>query len=85
MPQIHEANGSGGPTCVQHQPHGAYTRDKDGQPADLLNIRDYPIRAVCMMCEAKIITYGLYGRAADWYDVTEQDSKVNGILGLGGE
>lgn len=57
------------PGCIRHEPEGPYARDKDGEPADLLSVRDYPITATCMFCDAPIVTYGLYGRAAEWYDV----------------
>lgn len=63
--------------CVQHQPEpGNITRDKDGEPADLLSLRDYPIRSACMLCQVEIITYGMFGRAADWYEMEESDAPV---------
>jgi hypothetical protein len=57
------------PRCRHHEPKPPFTRDKDGEPADLLNHRDYPIRSTCMFCLQPIVTFGMLGRAADWYDV----------------
>lgn len=77
---------SDGPQCVQHQPkQGTFTRDKDGEPGDLLNHWDYPVRAVCMHCEASIVTYGMFGSAADWYDdseIRESNRRVDRVLGI---
>jgi hypothetical protein len=64
-PRDHKAR----PKCLHHEPNGTFARDKDGEPADLLNMRDYPIRSMCCLCGAVIVTYGMFGRAADWYDV----------------
>lgn len=60
------------PVCLRHEPNGTFSREKDGAPADLLNVRDYPIRSVCVMCAAPVVTYGMFGRAADWYAVDEE-------------
>ena len=61
------------PRCIRHEPNGTFTRDKDSQPADLLNHRDYPIRSTCCLCGCLIITYGMFGRAADWYEPESAD------------
>ncbi|HEX6452274.1 MAG TPA: hypothetical protein VF060_22795 [Trebonia sp.] len=57
--------------CLRHEPNGTFTRDRDGQPADLLNIRDYPVRSTCCLCGVEVITCGIIGRAAEWYDAEQ--------------
>lgn len=61
------------PRCIRHEPGAPYVRDKDGEPADLLCLRDYPVASVCLFCGSRIVTYGMFGRAADWYAEGDAD------------
>ena len=46
---------------------GSVTRERDGKPADLMDRADYPVLAVCVICDRPVWCERMY--LADWVHV----------------
>lgn len=46
---------------------GTVTRERDGKPGDLMNRDDYPVLAVCVVCERPVRCERMY--LAEWVHV----------------
>ncbi len=69
---------------VQHeaQPEAGSLRTADGREADLFSLRDYPIHAVCRVCQGEILARSFL-RAFEHMAPAKQDPPPCARLGLG--